>query len=497
MNNLFVKLANYFTSSAPAPKITKANAQNPVDLANYGYDYTVGDTDITLRRLGETRKYLDDIRTDSEIEANWDNRQDFVVSTPVLFESASKRLQKFVEGELKARSFEIMTALHDAVAKGSAVIGLTYKVNDDGSIGIKDAVLMPLEYFSVRRSGQWQGLINGVETDLDDMRFVVATRKPDYDNPMGKGVLSACVVPAKLKKDVRRFYASWLESKAFPLTVGKVMEDALIQLPDGTEKLRSQLMSEALAAFYLSKSIVIDSGDDVSKIETSGDGQAFILFIENLCNNAIQKVILGSGGTIQTENNNRASGQTGENTLSQKINADIRLVINGFQKIVDNLVKANQLWGTANFGSYGCTVAIETNEDLQVERVARDKILFDSGAKFSSEYFADTYGIDVKYFEQSQPIAATDNQQEVKLSGDDEYFDALDKLVESAINQSGQPISPELIQLAVEKSDTKEQLIENLLSLTEKSNPEFLETLENSLFAANLMGYAHADELKS
>jgi hypothetical protein len=509
-------LSSMVSSSIPYPRLTKSKAQAVIDLDGYAnYDTVVAESDLILKSLGRSRSALRAIEYDSEVAACLDIRRNFVVSTPLKFESENAELQEFVEQEIGTRTEEIMTVFFNAITYGYCVAGVEWKVNEDKSVGINRFILLPIDKFSVRRSGTWQGTINGVTMDLDPLQYMVLVRNHSYEMPMGEPLLSLLIRPVEAKKNVLNFWLRFLERFGTPTLVGKTPNDVKLPHPTIADEYinRTDDLSSTLANGQSAKTIVINEDQEITALETSSNGDQF-LQSDSTLKNEIQKIILGSGGTVQTENNNRASGRTAEDTLDQKINSDLKVMLRGVQMLIDALIEVNRMWGSKQFGDAKCVVSIQTEEEINELLAARDKTLYDMGAKFKKEYFADTYAIDIKYLDDPLPppdmSGLPDNPQDKQNQDKQEKpkgkfslsladtvtgeQKAVDNLADKAKDKAGQPIDPELIKLAIETADNQEEAVKNLLSLLSYENAEFTDTVAESVYAANLLGYAHLQE---
>lgn len=477
----------------PSQQMTKSTAMYLPDiLNNINLDLVAKEADKVILNLGKSRDYLKVLEYDAEVYQCFDTRRDFVVTTPINIKSDNEDLESFLKSELSKRTPELMRSMYDAVKYGYNVSAIQYKQNSDGTIGLGGFVAMPMEYFNPRQSGQWQGQINGVETDLNPLQWHVLVRNPTYEMQRGESVLSRVFWSCQFKKQGQNFWAQWLERWASPTLVGKSPAD---MLPDGETTMISD-MAATLAEAVRNRVIVVNDSQDVTALETGGTGDAFLSF-DSTMKNEIQKIILGSGSVSQTENNNRASGRTGENTLEQKVNSDLRLMVEGLQMLADDLIEINRLYGV-DFGlGAKAEISVQTTEDIKLDLAARDKLLTESGVKLTNEYWKRTYALTDTDIAESQAIeqqTPTPQTVQASFSLADNKFTAeqmaIEDLGDSAL-KLGSPINPDDIIKALESDGDP---VQNLLSLLDKSNEAWNEALEKHLFAAHVLGYVHTEE---
>jgi len=489
MNLLKLAQKKLQSISFPAKRHTKATIQDAVSINPvYGYDNVLGETDLLLQNIGQNRDFLLTLEYDTAVASALDNRSDFVCSTPFEFESDNEDLEKFIKDEVGSKAYELAKSIETCVPRGFSVVGIEYCKNDNGVYVINRHLLMPIKNYQVRQSGQWQGIIEGVQKDLDELQYVVTVRNPTYENLMGEPLLAKLFKSAEFRKNTANFWLKWLERFGFPMLIGETENDAILIDPDtGLEISAIQNLSNNLGKLYSAKTIAINQGQAITSIEPSSNGdhfeKAYKVFTDE-----VNKMVLGSSGTVDSENTTYASGQTAENTLDQKITADLRLVVSGLQKVVNNVIKINNRYGAVNFGDATCKVSVKTNEDIKLDLATRDETLTRAGARFSKKYFQKLYDLDDDDLDESQPFAA---QLANKLTTEQQN---VGDLADKGIEKAGQPIDPELIKLAIETADNQAELEANILELLGEQNKIFLESTELTLWAANLLGYGHITE---
>lgn len=486
------KFFKALTISRKPEKPTIETIQKPVATTQLYYDVQVAEGDEALKRRGVGREYLKKLMYDPEIAQCCDTRRDYVASTPLLLNTDNEELKEFIENEILKHSSEIIGAIWTAVLYGYSVCGIEWTKRNDGSIGLGRFVLMPLEYYSVRASGQWQGTVDGILTDLDPLKYLVTVRNPTYENPKGESLLSRLLWTAQFKTNGQNFWIKFLERFATPTTWGKT-DAQTVQLPDGTETDTVSLLSDALAESFNNKTIATDSTTEIGTLEPNHGGEPFKLFDDQM-KNEIQKLILGSGAVSQTENNNRASGKTGENTLEQKINNDLRLCLASLQELIDKLIYVNSQWGKS-FNYSICEIELQTAEDIKENIAARDKILTETGLKFSTEYYKKQYGFD------DTDIATTPTPNEPSFSfalSENKFTPEIQAIENLATMGQPQPIDPQIIIAKLEEIERNGGGFEEsklaFAEMAKLDNAELIELYANALYSSHVLGYVHLEE---
>jgi hypothetical protein len=482
--------------SMPAVEVSPETASRAILLNSYSYDQAAMEADKILDKLGRGREYLKAVEYDAEVSNCYTTRRDFVTSTPLNYVSDDENTQDFINAQLNQRSHEIMTALYSCVGYGYVVVAINYKNNDDGTIGINEIRAMPLEYFRVSQTGVWSGLIDGVYRELDKWRFTVLVRNQTFENMKGEALFSRVFWSVEFKRNGQNFWAQFLERFCSPIILGKSPAD-YAQDETGKQINRVQELANTLAASVRNRVISVNDDQDVTTLEASGNGESFHLFDSTL-KDEIQKLILGSGAVTQTENNNRASGRTGESTLEQKINSDLRLMLLGVQDIANKLIDINNLYGKKLKGKI--TVAIESAEDIKADVAARDKVLTECGVKFTPDYFKRIYNlkdtdIDIAtpepippQLQQPAPTPSADTQ--LSISGTTPDQRVIDNLGDYLL-ALGSPLEQDEVLNALAGEGDIDEI---MLALVEKTNDKWLVNFENVLENARLLGYVHMNE---
>lgn len=142
---------------------------------------------------------------------------------------------------------------------------------------------------------------------------------------------------------------------------------------------------------------------------------------------------------------------------------------------------------------------------LSTERADRDCKLVESGiVKLTEQYILDRYDFEKGDFEipKDAPPPPTGKAPKagppVQASNGRKQFtpdqEAVETLVDRSLAKARSPVPMAKIRAAIRASKTPEQMVDKLAKVFGSADPtEFRELVERALFAADVMGYSHAD----
>ncbi len=516
--SIFDRMRNMF---AKPPALEGAPGQ--ALFAPYAVDtlanllFALPDPDEVLRKVGKNRAALRELLVDDEIATAVDTRRDALLGTPWRLEgdgdSDSERVT-WLHEQVERHFEDLITGAWEANLFGYSVMELVWQ-KEGARYGIAEATSKPFEWFIPQRERNGLRFLrpgggdmaNGVPVDTT-FKFLLTTRQFSYRNPRGEALLSRCYWPWFMRSQGWRFWSRFLERFGAPLLVGhtsgsvKEMRDALLQA--------------------VQSSVVAVSGTDskVEAISPGNAGEAFNAFCERV-DKRIQKVILGQ--TLTTDSNGKGSyaqAKVHDGVRQDRKLSDIRLVSPTVQRFVAAL-------SVVNFpGAPVPRFIMEDGEGLATDRATRDSELVKSGVlRLTEQYLLDRYDFTRGDFvvpdapalpspgpAARQPAPQDDDDQDddttdpqFRARGPTQFAagrrgrftadqERVEDLVDSALAKAGSPISAEALRAAVFSASSPQDLTERLVELARDANPvEFRELMERTLFAADLIGYQHAD----
>lgn len=480
----------------------------------------IPETDELLTQAGITRASLKKLETDDEIFQALRTRREAVVATPWRFEGGDDKTTAFLEDELKPVMEQLVAGAWKAVPYGYSVMEAVYRKREDGKIGLSTVAVKPLEWFDPRPNGELRYFApdyaspEGVVVD-QVFKFFMTRVDASYANPKGEALLSRLYWPWFFRFNGWRFWGQFLERFGQPLLVGKSADP--------------KKMVQALVQAHQDAAIGIGVNDTVEAIEPSTSGEAFEK-LEQAVVRRYQKVILGQTLTSDTGKNGGGSyalGQVHAEVKEGLRRADIRLVRRTAQNVVNALCALNGVKEAPE-------VVFADDAGLEAARATRDKDLSTIGVKFTKEYFLDRYDLREDDFELTDPkpptppvapgqpgqpgagIQTDENGDPVvsqagmtrnlvealifarRRSADPKRFTAAQQAVEDladvALSQCGQPVDSARVREAVLSASDPKDLEDRLAVLFSMADAAtFQRTLEQALFAADVLGYTHSE----
>ena len=456
---------------------------------------TLADPDEALRKAGVTRPSLRVCLSDADITAAFDTRKEALLATPWRLEGPQTKALDHVWAELDAWIEPVTRCVFNSLPFGYSVGEIVFAAKARG-IGIGSFSEKPFEWFAPQRDGSliWKPLTNPAGITVDARKYVTTVREASYRNPYGEALLSRLYWPWFFRTQGWRFWAKWLERFGMPLLVGETSGDA-------------QAMATALSMAVQDAAVAVGSGDKVTAVE-QGSGSGHFETFDRSVVALFNRLILGQTLTSDTGKDgsgSRALGQVHNEVRLDRRNADIRLTKRSIQKVVDTL------WALNGYAGLPPSFCMEDDTGLEAERATRDSTLVKAGiVRLTEQYVERVYDFEPGDFE--IPAAAVAQKDEPK-PGDESKPDgdhaeplkaaagprftpgqqALDDEATRALKGLRGPISADAIRAVIEEATSAEDLAVRLAALWGDADTDaFQMVLARAMFAADVMGYAHA-----
>jgi phage gp29-like protein len=486
------------------------------------------DPDHVLEAAGLDRTDLRRLESDDEIIAALETRESAVKSTPWRIEPGDGGDYSFIYPLVAAHIETIIEGAWRAVPYGYAVQEVTYR--KDGRQIVWDHIsARPFEWFAPRAWGKREedrqaiaaveamGLVKpacalsyfpaygsahnartgeNVHLTRPGKFFCTRRRPEDSRNPAGEALLSRLYWPWFFRTNGWKFWAKFLERFGSPMLIGKTANNTAD-------------MATALARALQSAVAAVGKNDDVEAISPNNAGDAFERY-SSAVDRRIQKVVLGQ--TLTTDSNGKGSyalGQVHNLVRDDRRIADVRMITGTIQSMIDTVMVLNgRRVGAVKF-------IMEDETGLQADRAERDaKLATAKIVKFTPEYLLRAYDFEAGDFEIPEDAApppaggtppgkptgtpATKASLQFAAGGAAQTFtpaqQAIEDLADAALEEARSPIPVDAIKAAIEAATSPEDLAERLSEVYLGNSPdEFRGILERALFAADVMGYAHAD----
>lgn len=476
---MFKKMTSLFAKPKQQNAIIANSITIDKQLSRLGW---LGDADEVLLKAGISRAHLRSLETDDEIYAALETRRDACINTPWRIEHNSVRNRKLFEEILAPYIHTLLNAFWYAVPYGYSVVEIVYTKDAQGRIGIGQVLPVPFEWVIPKYDGEL--LWHESQQPLDNRKFFACIRQASLRNVRGEALLSRLYWVWFFRTNGWKFWMKYLERAGIPFLVGKTNAD------------KNEALNALLAASQDSV-IVAGRDDDISALEFGRDPKIFTEF-EQAVVRRYQRLILGQTLTSGTDGSgSRALGDVHNEVRKEKKRADIRLVSESIQQIINQLAELNNLEPV--------TFIMQDDTGLESDRAKRDKTLTDAGmVKFTDTYIKEKYGLEADYFTipENKPIPTpTTNTEAVKLAATfaaEPTFtpaqQAVEDIADSALTNAGNPIAPDVLRKLVLSATSPEDLEQKLAQAINSRDSAFQEVLAQAIFTADVLGYVASDK---
>ena len=446
--------------------------------------------DPVLKALGKDIKVYRELRADAHVGGCIRRRKAGVKALEwgLDRDKAKSRVARSIEGIFADLDLSrIITEMLDAVLYGYQPMEVMWgKVG--GYLVPVDVIGKPADWFVYDDDNQLrmrtrQSPLKGEE--LPPRKFLVPRQDASYDNPYGFPDLSMCFWPTTFKKGGLTFWVQFSEKYGTPWLVGKHPRSTPTHETDAFLEQLGEMIQDAVA--------VIPDDSSVEIVEASGKGGSADVFERLLmfCRSEVNIALLGQNQSSEA-NSTRASAQAGLEVTRDIRDSDKGIVEAPFNQLIR--------WAhDLNFGD-GAAPTFQMWEQKEVDEVQakRDKMLSESGAKFTNAYFIRAYDLQEGDLA-AEPPAGTVPADPAFAEGDDTFPDqdaldaALERLAGDKLQVQAAALVRPVIQLINDSADYAEAM-EKLATLYPKLDTKALEeALTRAMFVAELWGRANAD----
>lgn len=490
----------------------------------------MADPDEVLRKAGINRPMLRALTGDDEITAALDTRREALLSTEWRLEAQPDTPEEplaFIAEQFTPHAERFLRACMEALPYGYSVQEAIYIRTAEGRVGIAQITEKPFEWFVPQLDGAvlWRSMAHPQGEETDARKYFLTARGQTYRNPYGEALFSRLYWPWLFRTAGWKFWVRWLERFGNPLLVGQTAGDA-------------KTMLDALVKAQNSATVSVGMGDKVEVVGADGGGEQFATF-ERAVVARYQRSILGqtltsdTGGSSGRSGGSYAAAKVHNEVRLDKRNADCRMCMVTGQKLVD------VLWTLNAFPGSPPRFVIQDSTGLESERAERDALLVSkTGLKLTPDYFVRVYDFLHEDLDEDAMNAATRAALSLadrrdNLSGDDpavkgegpndnggpseqgkpkkpvkgKDFAALfgsreftprqqeiEDGIDDTLDRLGDVLGDAEIKAAIRVSTTRDELVANLTALlADAPRAEFREVMERALFAADVLGYIHAE----
>lgn len=461
---------------------TRKRSINFYSLGSY-----LPDPDIVLRKQGKDVKIYRELFCDPHVFACIQSRKAGVLSLEWEINRGLDRTKdaELVEDLLKKLDIhKLINDILDATLFGFQPIEIIWKKIGNYVLPI-ELKAKPSEWFCFDEENllKFRTKEHYWGEELPPKKFLCPQNNPSYDNPYGERVLSRVFWPVTFKKGGLKFWVVFTEKYGIPHLIGKHPRGATKEETDNLADLLEEMIQDAIAV------IPDDSSVEIQEANKSSSAEIFEKLIDKM-NSEISKAILGQ--TLTTE-----IGATGSYAASNTHMAVRQDIIDADKKLVEKTINQLIQWiYEINFANAEVPVfELYEPEDVDLTLAQRDKILYDTGVKFTKEYFIKTYGLEEEDFDIREDIIPINQnfkqfseQEEHLLPGQAQIENLYKFITERELNKQSQNMLAPLIDL-FESCENYEEAFE-LLTDKNLQSKKFEETIQKALFLCELQGRA-------
>lgn len=461
---------------------TRKRALNFYTLANI-----LPDPDIVLRKQGKDITIYKELLCDSHVYACVQSRKAGVLSLDWEINRGLDKDQNAeeIENVLKRLNVHKLIAdILDATQYGFQPLEIMWKREKSGHIMPARVIAKPPEWFCFDNDNnlKFRTKENYYGELVPDKKFLLVQNNPTYNNPYGERTLSRVFWNVTFKKGGMKFWVVFTEKYGMPHLIGKHPRGASKAETDSLADMLEEMVQDAIAV------IPDDSSVEIKEASKSSSAEIYEKLIDKM-NSEISKAILGQ--TLTTEIG--SSGSYAAANTHMQVRQDI---IDSDKKLVESAINQLITWiYELNYPNVDVPVfEMYEPEDVDLTLAQRDKILSETGVKFTKEYFIKAYGLEEEDFDIREDIIPPQvpnfkefkEQEETAPLGQEQLEDLFKFLAENELSNQAQKMLSPLISL-LETCDNYEEAYELLTDKNLKSK-KFEESLQKALFLSELQG---------
>lgn len=445
--------------------------------------------DPILKKQGRDLRVYQDLRSDAHVGGCIRRRKAAIQGLEWRIErgAASARSAKLAE-EVLAR-LDLRRLLHevmDAVLYGWQPLEVLWSPPGAGPTVPLEVLAKPVHWFGFDEQAQLrfktreQPLLG---EPVAARKFLLPTQEASYANPYGFADLSMCFWPTVFKRGGLKFWVTFTEKFGTPWVIGKT--------PRGTPGPENDKLLDQLADMVQDAVAVVPDDASIEVKEAAGKSGSADLYERLLmfCRSEVAIALLGQNQSTE------ASATHASATAGLEVAADLR---DGDARLCEATVNQLLRWVVdSNEGEGAPAPKFELFEQEEVDEVQakRDKLLYDSGLRFTPAYWQRKYKLEASDIAAAPVAPAKEGAQPAASFAEapQDPPDAIDALVAAELakwQDLTQPASVELqriIDASVAAGETAGQLIARLPAMLASTDMDALaQALTRAAFTARL-----------
>lgn len=492
---LFDKFADLFKKEVPAHEAEAIFNRLNVDEF-FSYLNNLYNPSELIEKMGGLEN-IDKLYKDPEIYAAIDKRMAALLDTRLVLDGGP--YLQFFQDQIIPHERQLKQDFWWTVFNGYGVEQIIYKEDRSGEIeGFQKeefwrfAPLPDLIHVKVQYTSS-PNLMNKV---LPYGKWVLTTNNGTYFNPTGDVMAERLIQPWLFRCTAWDLWIDFAKKFSQGFMHGKVQDQKSVK------DFRAKLEKAAKGAI-----IVTDKNSELNLIQPSRDTSIYNT-IDDKTIASIKKVILGETQTSDVSGGTYASSYIHNEVRLEKTRADINLVEDAINKVIEQIAAVNGLTGELP------RATLIYDPGLNKELADRDAVLYTQGVRFNKKYYENSYGLKDDEFditEETTPSFFNQQKKSLFLNPDDlKNYLELDKQcshgkssiklapsinrkknksdqekeeVVGLLNRNGRsPIDIDDLTNAILTSKDSKDLDNKLNALFYQDSPEFIDLLTNSLY---------------
>ena len=460
---------------------TRKRALNFYSLANI-----LPDPDIVLKKQGKDIRIYKELLCDPHVFACIQSRKAGVLSMDWEINRGLDKDQNAEEIEKLLKKLDlqkIISDILDATQFGFQPLEIIWKKDKSGHIMPDKVIAKPPEWFCFDDDNnlKFRTKENYYGEVVPAKKFLLAQNNPSYNNPYGERTLSRVFWNVTFKKGGLKFWVVFTEKYGMPHLIGKHPRGSTKEETNSLADMLEDMVQDAIAV------IPDDSSIEIQEASKSSSAEIYEKLIDKM-NTEISKAILGQ--TLTTE-----IGSTGSYAASNTHMQVRQDIIDSDKKLVEGVINQLIQWiYEINFANAEVPIfELYEPEDVDLTLAQRDKILSDTGVKFTKEYFIKNYGLEEEDFDIREDIIPVNpnfkefkEEEEHLVPGQAQIENLFKFITEGNLNKQAQSMLSPLIKL-FESCESYEEAFE-LLTDKNLHSKQFEQTIQKALFLCELQG---------
>lgn len=365
---------------------------------NAGYAYSpnliLPDPDPILRKLGRSEEIYREIRSDAKVAACIESRKSGCLSMQWDLTGSQENeiaTQTIKEALWRLDMPRLISDILDAFLWGYQPLEVMWEKRDNLILPAKVVGKPPIWFaFDSANNLRFLSLDHPDGQELPERKFLLAQHHATFTNPYGEKILPKCFWPYTFKKGGWKWWVTAVEKFGIPFIIGKVPRGTDVKEREQLLGALDQLVQDAIAVLPNDSQVEILDGNSGKTSSSTSPHKDLI----DQCNAEIALAIVGQ--TLSTEvgsTGSYAASKTHNEVREEIISGDKRMVERVLQQLVTWTYELNWQQGQPPlFGLY-------MPDDVDKVLAERDKILTETGIKFTKEYYVKAYGLSESDFE--------------------------------------------------------------------------------------------------